>query len=69
VIANERQANQLVKKYLDEHAIVYVDLLPALKKAVPVKTIYPQSEDGHPNADGYEVIAGALLEGLTRRNQ
>jgi len=66
VIENERQVNQLVKEYLDEHKISYVDILPALEKAVRMKTIYPQSEDGHPNAEGYEVIATAIEERLAR---
>lgn len=69
VISKERQINQLVKKYLDEHQILYIDLLPALQQAVPVKRIYPQSEDGHPNKEGYEVIAKAIQRLLVNFNR
>ena len=69
VVENERQASKLIKEYLDKHRISYVDVLPALKEAVLTKIVYPQSDDGHPNAGGYEVIARAIYEELGRRAQ
>ena len=68
LIANERQVNALMKKYFQQYNISYVDVLPDLQNAVGVKTIYPENEDGHPNAAGYEVIANAIHKSLTQRN-
>jgi lysophospholipase L1-like esterase len=69
LIENERQVNQLAREYLDAHNISYVDLLPALRAGVRTQTIFAQSEDGHPNAEGYEVIAAAIEDHLARRNR
>jgi lysophospholipase L1-like esterase len=69
LIAYERQTNYLMKKYFDQNDISYVDVLPDLRRAVTTKPIYPQSDDGHPNADGYRVIAAAIQKSLARRGQ
>jgi lysophospholipase L1-like esterase len=64
LLANERRVNQLLRKYLDDHSIAYVDLLADLRSAARSKTIYPHSEDGHPNTEGYRVIATAIARFL-----
>jgi lysophospholipase L1-like esterase len=69
LIANEREINQRMRKYFAERNISYVDVLPDLRRAVP-KHPYFANTDGHPNADGYEVIANSVnrfLSGFSRR--
>lgn len=60
LIMNEQQVRISVKRYLEQHNISYIDLLPALENAVGTKVIYPANDDGHPSAEGYEVIAKTI---------
>ena len=43
-----------------------VDPLPALRAAAPLRRLYPAHTDGHPNGDGYAVIATVVNEALFR---
>jgi hypothetical protein len=64
LVSNERKVNRLMRKYFDDRRIPYVDVLPALKAAVGTKALYPANHDGHPNAEGYGIIADAVHKGL-----
>jgi len=64
LLANERQVNELMKKYFDRYLIPYIDALPNLRIAVRKKSVYPSNQDGHPNADGYQVIAKSIEQFL-----
>jgi lysophospholipase L1-like esterase len=69
LIANERKINQFLKKSFTERNIPYVDVLPDLRGAVPKKIPYFANVDGHPNADGYEVIAKSVSRFLMDFNR
>lgn len=69
VIRNERQINQLIKRYLHSNRIPYLDVLPALSATLGKKTVYPASHDGHPSADGYQVMAEAIQKRLVDLHQ
>jgi hypothetical protein len=56
--------NKIIKNYLDENNILNIDLLEPLRKAIPQKALYPSNHDGHPNKNGYEVMAGAIVQFL-----
>jgi lysophospholipase L1-like esterase len=60
LIKKEREVNHLLKRYFQQHNIAHVDVLGDLSKAVPEKRIYPANHDGHPNAEGYAIIAKAV---------
>lgn len=60
LIRNEREVNRLVREYLEENNIAYVDVLEGLKRGIKKKAVYPSNEDGHPNKYGYEMIANEI---------
>jgi lysophospholipase L1-like esterase len=64
LVMTEQEAKVKVQRYFDQYSISYLDLLPALENAVATKVIYPTNEDGHPNAEGYRVIAKAIKQFL-----
>jgi lysophospholipase L1-like esterase len=41
-----------------------VDLEKPMRKAAAFKAIYPANADGHPNSDGYAVIAQAVATAI-----
>ena len=57
LIANERSVNSVVIQYFDEHGIDYIDVLPALWEGAATEQIYPTNFGGHPNRNGYRIIA------------
>jgi lysophospholipase L1-like esterase len=64
MIANEAEADQEVRRFLEENKIGYVDLLPPLREVVGRAVIYPPDDDGHPTAAGYGVIARAVEKAM-----
>lgn len=60
LLVQEGEADQRVRRFLQERGISYIDLLPPLQDAVLHMPIYPPHEDGHPNAAGHSVIARAV---------
>src|SRR5262249_11867477 len=52
----ENTARAWLAGFLREHHIENVDLLPALEAEVEEHDLFPPT-DGHPNKDGYRVIA------------
>ncbi len=57
LIANEREANKIIKSYLDEHDIAYINSLMLLQNSVSKKNI-------HPNKNGYKIIAETMEQYL-----
>ena len=64
LLENEREADDRIRSYFDEHGIRYVDVLGSLSKSADVEQIYPNNFGGHENRNGYSVIAGAIKEYL-----
>jgi lysophospholipase L1-like esterase len=65
--ANERTVNRLIKGDLAERRIAYLDLLPEMEAQVARVTLYPGNYDGHPNMNGYRVIAETVANYLKPR--
>jgi hypothetical protein len=62
LLRKEERVWDLVKADLDQHQIVYVDALPALRNTLSSGVQpYPATRDGHPNRDGRLAIAHAVL--------
>lgn len=57
LIKFEKTVDQLTKTFLEEHNIPYIDTLPALQSQAELIQLYPTNLDGHPNHNGYRVIA------------
>ena len=68
LLINERAINKTVKTYFDEHTIAYIDILEPLRSAVGQKSIYPQNINGHPNKEGYGIIAESIQNYLDNEN-
>jgi hypothetical protein len=64
LLENEREVDELVKRYFEQNYIVYVDVLKPLRNAIGKQIIYPTNQDGHPNKNGYEIIAKTILAQL-----
>lgn len=64
LLRNEVEADRRVRERLDSLGIRYVDLEVPLREAAPRIAIYPANEDGHPNRDGYAVIAQAVAAAI-----
>jgi hypothetical protein len=67
LLANERKVNATVKAFFEERNIAYLDLLPDLQQQVSQAPLYPGNYDGHPNKNGYRVIAESLARYLRER--
>jgi hypothetical protein len=65
LIENEREVLRQVERRLDEDGVRYVDLATALSEAAALGAVYPANDDGHPNAEGYSVIARAVAQSIT----
>jgi hypothetical protein len=61
LLMNEGQVNDQMKRYFDENGVTYIDVLKPLSEALGEKAIYPSNQDGHPNKNGYEVIAKTVM--------
>jgi lysophospholipase L1-like esterase len=57
LLTNERAVTAIVKAFFENHGIPYVNLLPQLQEQVTRFQLYPGNFDGHPNKNGYRVIA------------
>jgi lysophospholipase L1-like esterase len=57
LLTNERTVTAIVKAFFENHGIPYVNLLPQLQEQVTRSQLYPGNFDGHPNKNGYRVIA------------
>jgi lysophospholipase L1-like esterase len=57
LVRNELEANRRIRDRLDQIGVRYVDLELPLRDAADQQAIYPSSDDGHPNAPGYQAIA------------
>lgn len=61
----ESLIRQDMMDFFDTNDISYVDSLPVLREAVENDVaIYPESFDGHPNSNGYRIIAGAVADSI-----
>ena len=57
LLANERRVRARVTSFFEEHGIAHVDPLPELQQRVAALPLYPGNFDGHPNRNGYRIIA------------
>jgi hypothetical protein len=64
LVAEEQKVRETLVRHLQARRLDWVDPLPALRAALPEERIYPANADGHPNGEGYRVIARAVLQGL-----
>ena len=64
LLANERTVTAMVKNFFDDHGIAHVNLLPELQERVARLQLYPGNFDGHPNRNGYRVIAENVQRSL-----
>jgi lysophospholipase L1-like esterase len=67
-IEKEMRARERTVEFLKAAGIAFIDPVPALQaslaRGVPP---YPTSSDGHPNPDGYRVIAGLVGDEMAKR--
>ena len=69
LIRNEQQFWSEAKAFFEQHAIEYIDALPALQAGLQEgDQPYHVNYDGHPNAVGHRVIAEAVRSYLPRGN-
>lgn len=66
-VREEEAVRRQMVAFLQERGLEVVDPLPALREAAARDRIYPGNADGHPNGEGYRVIAGAVLARLEAR--
>ncbi len=64
LLSNEYEVDRQVQKQLDRFGVRYVDLAKPLRDAAALKAIYPASADGHPDREGYAVIAQAVVKAI-----
>jgi hypothetical protein len=55
IVSNEKKINDEVTKYLKEHGIAYIDMLPPMKRAAQKEAIYFNNSDGHPGVVPFAV--------------
>ena len=67
LLENEREINATIKAFFEDQNIAYLDLLPHLQEQVRQKQLYPGNYDGHPNKNGYRVIAETVARYLRER--
>lgn len=61
LVTQERELRDSFIELFEANQIQYVDTLPSLRLAVENDNhIYPSTFDGHPNANGYQVIAETI---------
>ena len=66
LLSNEREVRYLMKNYFKHYGISYIDVLPDLQDALPTTNPYPTNLDGHLNANGNEITAKAIRNGVNR---
>lgn len=64
LIDNESKVTQLLVNFLNNNKINYLEPLVAMREAAVNKAIYPAGYDGHPNKDGYYIIADEIRNNI-----
>jgi hypothetical protein len=63
----EQRLTRSIEEFLDAHNIDYVNSTSALRERLARnEPTHPESDDGHPNKNGYAAIAGAILPWVER---
>jgi lysophospholipase L1-like esterase len=57
LVHQEAAAKAMLMERLEENGVCVEDLLPDLRARIDERPLYPNNDDGHPNRNGYEVIA------------
>ena len=61
-------AEQAVRKHMiaffEQEKIQFIDPLPAMQRAARSLALYPANSDGHPNSQGYNVLAQIIYEAI-----
>lgn len=60
LLLNERTVTAKIKAFFEHHGIAYINLLPQLQEQVARFQLYPGNFDGHPNQNGYRIIAESV---------
>jgi hypothetical protein len=67
VVQLEENATAAFEEFLKQNGIAFVDVtLPLRAKLAAGQPVYPETDDVHLNGDGYEVLALAIRDFLTR---
>ena len=61
LISNENEVDSKIKNALTDHQISFVDAYSGLSTVADSAQIYPLNDDGHPNKNGYNIIAKMIL--------
>jgi len=64
LLRNEHEVDRQLRQFLRDRGIPYLDLEGPLREAAARAAIYPLDRDGHPNSDGYAVIAHTVAQAI-----
>lgn len=64
VVEQEEIARSTIRARLEQAGICVEDVLPALRAKLHETALYPNNDDGHPNRNGYRVIAEQVAQVL-----
>lgn len=65
LLRDEARIHAELTRAMDRLGLAYVDPLSALRAGVKVEQLYLRNQDGHPNGNGYRVIAEAVADRLS----
>jgi len=60
LIQSEEVVNKFIQAYFKDHGIPFVDVLGPMREAVKSEQLYPNNFGGHPNKNGYRIIAETI---------
>lgn len=69
VVADEHSAIDQITRQLTALGVPNVDLLPCFRAAATNTPLYPCNFDGHPNANGYRILADVVSGYVPARNE
>jgi len=62
VLDSEMQITNSFRHFFEKNNISYIEPITAMRKAAVDKAIYPAGYDGHPNKNGYHIIAKVIQQ-------
>ncbi len=67
-VKNEHEARRKLKNFLNDNSISFVDATPYLQRKTGDIVPYNKNDDGHPNKNGYAIIAKTVQDYLQSLN-